>query len=87
MTMIFILPSILSGFIFPAKPCRDLLHHRFGAAATYYIELERAIVLRGAAWPISGQHCILASMGLALFIGARSGSNKKRRAWLTFLNR
>src|SRR5216683_4347105 len=50
MTMIFILPSVFfSGFIFP-RETMPWIFYAIGAAlpATYYIELERAIVLRGA---------------------------------------
>src|SRR5262249_16146087 len=51
MTMIFILPSVFfSGFIFP-RETMPWIFYAIGSAlpATYYIELERAIVLRGAA--------------------------------------
>jgi ABC-2 type transport system permease protein len=70
MTMIFILPSVFfSGFIFP-RETMPAIFYAIGSAlpATYYIELERAIVLRGATlsdfWLNIG---MLAAMGLGLF--------------------
>ena len=69
-TMIFIMPSVFfSGFIFP----RDTMPWIFYAVgsvlpATYFIELMRAIVLRGAGladfWI---DLVVLSGMGLALF--------------------
>jgi len=70
MTMIFILPSVFfSGFIFP-RETMPWIFYTIGSAlpATYYIELERAIVLRGASLADFWVNIvILASMGLALF--------------------
>lgn len=70
MTMIFILPSVFfSGFIFP----RETMPWIFYAIstvlpATYYIELERALVLRGAGLEDFWFNLvILAAMGAALF--------------------
>jgi len=70
MTMIFILPSVFfSGFIFP-RETMPWIFYAIGAClpATYYIELERAIVLRGA---VLGDFwfniTLLAAMGLGLF--------------------
>src|SRR5437660_2003866 len=71
MTMIFILPSVFfSGFIFPRETMPSIFYF-IGSVlpATYYIELERAIVLRGASlgdfW---FNIVILAAMGLVLFV-------------------
>src|SRR5215471_15456079 len=68
-TMIFILPSVFfSGFIFPRETMPKIFY-AIGSAlpATYYIELERAIVLRGAALADFGLNIIvLAGMGLFL---------------------
>src|SRR6266705_303697 len=50
MTMIFLLPSVFfSGFIFP-RETMPWIFYALGSVmpATYYIELERAIILRGA---------------------------------------
>jgi ABC-2 type transport system permease protein len=70
MSMIFILPSVFfSGFIFPRETMPKIFY-TIGAAlpATYYIELERAIVLRGATLADFWLNIvILAGMGLALF--------------------
>lgn len=70
MSMIFILPSVFfSGFIFP-RETMPWIFYAIGAAlpATYYIELERAIVLRGASIGQFGFNVgILAVMGFALF--------------------
>jgi ABC-2 type transport system permease protein len=70
MSMIFILPSVFfSGFIFP-RETMPWIFYAIGSVlpATYYIELERAIVLRGASlgdfW---FNIVVLAGMGLALF--------------------
>src|SRR5882762_2909441 len=70
MTMIFILPSVFfSGFIFP-RETMPWIFYTIGSAlpATYYIELERAIVLRGASLADFWVNIvILASMGVGLF--------------------
>jgi len=70
MTMIFILPSVFfSGFIFP-RETMPAIFYAIGAAlpATYYIELERAIVLRGAnLHDFWFNVVILGVMGLFLF--------------------
>ncbi len=70
MTMIFILPSVFfSGFIFP-RETMPWIFSAIGAClpATYFIELMRAIVLRGASlaefWL---DLAVLCGMGLALF--------------------
>src|SRR5215204_1956408 len=70
MTMVFILPSVFfSGFIFP-RETMPWIFYAIGSAmpATYYIELERAIVLRGASvgdfW---FNIVLLGGMGLGLF--------------------
>jgi len=70
MSMMFILPSVFfSGFIFP----RETMPRIFYAIstvipATYYIELERALVLRGANLHDFWFHfLVLAGMGMALF--------------------
>jgi ABC-type multidrug transport system permease subunit len=70
MTMVFILPSVFfSGFIFP-RETMPWIFYAIGSAlpATYYIELERAIILRGASitdfWFNMG---LLAAMGFGLF--------------------
>jgi ABC-type multidrug transport system permease subunit len=70
MSMIFILPSVFfSGFIFP-RETMPAIFYAIGSAlpATYYIELERAIVLRGASLQDFWLNIILlAAMGLGLF--------------------
>src|SRR5437016_10899054 len=69
MTMIFLLPSVFfSGFIFP-RETMPWIFYAIGSAlpATYYIELERAIVLRGAGLADFGLNIlVLAGMGLLL---------------------
>jgi ABC-type multidrug transport system permease subunit len=70
MTMIFILPSVFfSGFIFPRETMPKIFY-LIGTVlpATYYIELERAIVLRGASLSDFWINIIiLAGMGFGLF--------------------
>ena len=70
MTMVFILPSVFfSGFIFP-RETMPWIFYAIGSflPATYYIELERAIVLRGADLQDFGLNVVvLAAMGLFLF--------------------
>ncbi len=70
MTLVFLLPSVFfSGFIFP-RETMPWIFQAIGSClpATYFIELMRAIVLRGAAlvefWP---HLLILSGMGLLLF--------------------
>jgi len=70
MSMIFIMPSVFfSGFIFP----RDTMPWIFRAIGnclptTYFIELMRAIILRGASLGEFWMHLvILSGMGLGLF--------------------
>jgi ABC-2 type transport system permease protein len=70
MSMIFILPSVFfSGFIFPRETMPKIFY-AIGSIlpATYYIELERAIVLRGASiGEFAFNVIVLAAMGLGLF--------------------
>jgi ABC-2 type transport system permease protein len=70
MAMVVLMPSIFfSGFIFP----RETMPWIFYAIstilpATYYIELMRAIILRGATLGEFAFHlCALGAMGLVLF--------------------
>src|SRR5687767_9051233 len=70
MSMALILPSVFfSGFIFPRETMPGIFY-AIGAVlpTTYYIELLRAIILRGADLRDFAQHLgILAVMGFALF--------------------
>ncbi|MBI3882494.1 MAG: ABC transporter permease [Verrucomicrobia bacterium] len=70
MTMMFILPSVFfSGFIFP-RETMPWIFWAIGAClpTTYFIELARAIILRGADMADFWQHLvIMAGMGAALF--------------------
>ena len=70
MSMVFIMPSVFfSGFIFP-RETMPWIFQALGAClpTTYFIELERAIILRGADleefWP---HLVVLAGMGVGLF--------------------
>ena len=70
MTMMFILPSVFfSGFIFPRETMPAIFYALSTVLpATYYIELERALVLRGASLGDFWFHLVmLAAMGAALF--------------------
>lgn len=71
MTMALMLPSVFfSGFIFP-RESMPWIFYAIGAAlpATYYIELLRAIILRGASLAdFSFNLGVLGAMGLGLFI-------------------
>jgi ABC-2 type transport system permease protein len=71
MTMVFILPSVFfSGFIFP-RETMPWIFYAIGSLmpATYYIQLERAIVLRGASVADFWFNLVLlATMGGALFM-------------------
>jgi len=70
MSMMFILPSVFfSGFIFPRETMPQIFYLISTVIpATYYIELERAVILRGASlgdfW---FNLVVLAAMGIALF--------------------
>jgi ABC-2 type transport system permease protein len=70
MSMIFIMPSVFfSGFIFP-RETMPWIFYMVGAflPTTYFIELMRAIILRGASLAeIWMNLVILSAMGLALF--------------------
>src|SRR3989440_4200030 len=70
MTMIFLLPSVFfSGFIFP-RETMPWIFYAIGSIlpATYYIELERASVLRGAHLADFWLNIVvLAGMGMAVF--------------------
>jgi len=70
MSMTLILPSVFfSGFIFP-RETMPWIFHAIGSLlpTTYFIELMRAIILRGASLSEFGSHlAILAGMGLGLF--------------------
>ena len=87
MCMIFILPSVFfSGFIFP-RETMPWIFYAIGAVlpATYYIELQRAIVLRGASLGDFWLNIvILAGMGWRSSACARCGSSRRSRekaAW------
>jgi len=70
MTMIFILPSVFfSGFIFPRETMPKIFYLISTVIpATYYIELERAVILRGANVSDFWFHLtMLAIMGAVLF--------------------
>jgi ABC-type multidrug transport system permease subunit len=70
MTMTAILPSVFfSGFIFPRETMPWIFYAISTAIpATYYIELERALVLRGASLSDFWFHLsMLAAMGAGLF--------------------
>lgn len=70
MSMMFILPSVFfSGFIFPRETMPAIFYAISTVIpATYYIELERAIILRGASLGDFWFHLVmLAGMGMALF--------------------
>jgi ABC-2 type transport system permease protein len=69
MSMVFIMPSVFfSGFIFP-RETMPAVFWWIGAClpTTYFIELARAIILRGASLQEFGSHLfVLAGMGLGL---------------------
>ena len=70
MSMMFILPSVFfSGFIFPRETMPQIFYAISTAIpATYFIELERALVLRGAHLGDFWFNLVmLAAMGLGLF--------------------
>lgn len=70
MSMMFILPSVFfSGFIFPRETMPAIFYAVSTVIpATYYIELERALILRGASLGDFWFHlAMLAGMGAALF--------------------
>jgi ABC-2 type transport system permease protein len=70
MSMLFILPSVFfSGFIFP-RETMPMFFYAISTClpATYFIELMRAIILRGASLQEFWMNIvILAGMGIALF--------------------
>lgn len=70
MSMVFIMPSVFfSGFIFPRETMPTIFWW-VGAClpTTYFIELARAIILRGASLSEFGSHLvILTGMGVGLF--------------------
>ncbi len=71
MSMMWIMPSVFfSGFIFP-RETMPWIFHALGSClpTTYFIELSRAIILRGASLGEFARHlAILAAMGAALFV-------------------
>src|SRR5262245_38576460 len=71
MSMVFIMPSVFfSGFIFP-RETMPWIFQAIGSClpTTYFIELERAIVLRGAGLEEFWHHLVvLAGMGAGLFV-------------------
>jgi ABC-2 type transport system permease protein len=70
MSMTFIMPSVFfSGFIFP-RETMPWIFYAIGAAlpTTYYIDLLRAIILRGASLAeFQMPLLVLSAMGLGLF--------------------
>ena len=80
MSMIFVMPSVFfSGFIFP-RETMPWIFYAIGAVlpTTYFIELVRAIILRGATfleyWPSLG---IMSAMALILFSACALRFRKK----------
>ena len=70
MTMTLLLPTIFfSGFIFPRETMPQIFYAISTVIpATYYIELERALILRGASLSEGWFHLtMLGAMGAALF--------------------
>ncbi len=71
MCMALILPSVFfSGFIFP-RETMPLLFYGLGAVlpATYYIDMLRAVILRGAEWgDFAASLSVLTAMGAFLFL-------------------
>ncbi len=71
MAITFLLPTVFfSGFIFPRETMPWIFHALSTTLpATYYIELLRGIILRGASMAEYRSHIlILAGMGLGLFV-------------------
>jgi ABC-2 type transport system permease protein len=70
MSMTLIMPSVFfSGFIFP-RETMPWIFYAIGSClpTTYFIELMRAIILRGASLMDFWQHlAVLSAMGLGLF--------------------
>jgi ABC-2 type transport system permease protein len=71
MSITLILPSVFfSGFIFP-RETMPWIFYAIGSClpTTYFIDLMRAIILRGASLADFWMHlCILSGMGIALFV-------------------
>jgi ABC-2 type transport system permease protein len=80
LSMVFIMPSVFfSGFIFP-RETMPWIFQALGAClpTTYFIELTRAIILRGANLEEFWFHlAVLAGMGVGLFARARCASGRK----------
>jgi ABC-2 type transport system permease protein len=71
MTMALLLPAVFfSGFIFPIETMPRIFQWISTLIpATYFIELMRAIMLRGASFQAFWMHfVVLAGMGLVLFV-------------------
>jgi ABC-2 type transport system permease protein len=70
MTMTLILPSVFfSGFIFPRETMPWIFYALGGVLpTTYYIGIERALILRGASFAeYASQVWVLGAMAVALF--------------------
>jgi ABC-2 type transport system permease protein len=71
MSMTLIMPSVFfSGFIFP-RETMPWIFYAIGSLlpTTYFIELTRAIILRGASLAEFWVHlAVLSGMGIALFV-------------------
>ena len=80
MSMALILPSVFfSGFIFP-RETMPFIFYGIGAVlpTTYYIELLRAIILRGADLPDFSRHIwTLLFMGVVLFMATATRFSKR----------
>lgn len=71
MAILVILPSVLlSGFVFPRESMPYLIYLlTFLIPATYYVEILRGIILRGAGWPaLWDEALILLAFGLFFMI-------------------
>lgn len=71
--VLFMLPSVLlSGFVFPRESMPYPIYLlSFLIPATYYIEILRAIILRGAGWPaLWDEALILLAFGTVFMVGS-----------------
>ena len=70
-SVLFMLPSVLlSGFVFPRESMPLVIYLlSFLIPATYYIEILRGIILRGAGWPaLWDEALILLAFGVTFMV-------------------
>lgn len=80
MSVMFLLPAfLLSGFVFPRESMPYPIYIlTFLVPATYFIEVLRGIILRGAGWPALWDEALVLLVFAVVFVAVSTARFKKR---------